>query len=338
MLSRRSVFALPALAAASPSPRTRNWTPLLELSTTPGAAVARIERGRLAWAEYIGVRKSGEPDAIDAGTRFAAASLTKPATACLALQLTDAKTLDLDRPLHHYLPFADNDRARRVTARHVLSHSTGFPNWRNEQGQKLECEFEPGTQFGYSGEGYYLLSQVLEKLAGQSYSSLMQERVFKPLGMAASTVDELKPEASDRATPHTRRGKPRPHFSPPAPSPGKEVLPNNRIPNAAASLWTTIPDYVRFLTHAFERADWFEPRTRINPALSWGMGWGLERHAGSLWCWHWGDNPGFKNIVLCRPGRRDGLLVFTNGDNGRALYEAIARQVLGDGHPAFLWI
>jgi len=334
MLSRRALFASPALLAAAPSSaRGLRWSPLLELSTTPGAAVARIERGRLAWAEFLGVRRAGEPAPITENSLFATASLSKPVAAHAALQLRDEGNLELDRPLNDYVQFTDKERPRRVTARHVLSHSTGFPNWRFKEGETLDCSFEPGSKFGYSGEGYYLLQTVMEKIAGLPFVDIMQARALKPLGMAASTF--LAPPASaEQAAGHTRRGELRTAGG----GPPTLSLPVSRTPNAAASLWATLPDYVRFLIKAFERADWFEPRTRINPVLSWGLGWGLERHAGDVWCWHWGDNPGFKNIVLCRPARREGLLIFTNGDNGRALYERIVRDVLGDGHAAFLWI
>lgn len=335
MVTRRALFASPGLLAAAPSStRASKWAPLLELAATPGAAVARIERGRLAWAEYLGVRRAGEPGAVTGRTLFAAASLTKPVTAHVALQLRDEGRLDLDRPLHEYLPFTGKERPRRVTARHVLSHSTGFPNWRFKEGEQLDCSFEPGTEFGYSGEGFYLLQLVMEKITGASFQEMMDSRALKPLGMTASTV--LPPKAADeQATAHTRRGQVRAQTGGGAPPPNLPVM---KSPNAAASLWTTLADYARFLIKAFDRADWFEPRTRVNSSLSWGLGWGLERHAGGTWCWHWGDNPGFKNIVLCHPAKRSGLLIFTNGDNGRALYERIARDVLGDSHAAFLWI
>jgi CubicO group peptidase (beta-lactamase class C family) len=328
MISRRDLFAAPTALAA----HSGGWGPLLELSTTPGAAVARIERGKLAWAEYLGVRRAGEPGAVTERTLFAAASLTKPVTAFAALSLKDEGKLDLDRPLNDYAAFTDKDRPRRVTARHVLSHSTGFPNWRFKEGEALECSFEPGSRFGYSGEGFYLLQTVMEKLAGQPFPELVNARVLTPSGMSGTTLVE-PPSSAELASGHTRRGELRVGGAPPS-----SALPVSKSPNAAASLWATLPGYARFLLKAFDRADWFEPHTRINTALSWGLGWGLERHNGGLWCWHWGDNPGFKNIVLCNPAKRSGLLIFTNGDNGRALYERIARDVLGDGHAAFLWI
>ncbi len=87
-----------------------------------------------------------------------------------------------------------------------------------------------------------------------------------------------------------------------------------------------------------ERADWLRPRTKVTRYLSWGWGWGLQHFAGEDWMWHWGDNPGFKNFILCRPARRDGLIVFTNGDNGQVFYDRVAVSVFGAELPALLWI
>lgn len=91
------------------------------------------------------------------------------------------------------------------------------------------------------------------------------------------------------------------------------------------------------MVKAFDRADWFKPCTRINPALL-GFGWGLVRQAGGRWCWRLADNPGFENLALCHPAKRTGPLIFMNGGIGPALCEGMVRDVLGDGHAAFLWI
>src|SRR4029078_6503121 len=96
--------------------------------------------------------------AVTESTRFEAASLSKPVTAYVALQLVDAGRLALDAPLTKYMPYADlpaYPRAKTMTARHVLSHTTGFANWRRRDPLKLF--FAPGERFRYSGEGYVYL-------------------------------------------------------------------------------------------------------------------------------------------------------------------------------------
>ncbi len=193
-------------------------------------------------------------------TAFAAASLTKPVAAALALQWADRGQLALDRPVELDLPFAQSERASRVTPAHVLSHSTGFPNWRFRAGQPLECAFEPGTAFGYSGEGYYLLQRLLEKKSGRGFAELVAQEVFAPAGMKRSALRREDMAEGEMASGHTRRGEVRPLFRPEPPAEGRDILPVNRSPNAAASLWTTLPDYA-----AFAVVRWSE-RTGCGPA------------------------------------------------------------------------
>jgi CubicO group peptidase (beta-lactamase class C family) len=104
------------------------------------------------------------------------------------LRLVDAGTLELDRPLYDYLaiPEADNPRMRSVTVRHVLSQTTGLPNWRREPGP-LEPATEPGAEYGYSGEGIFYLQRVVETITGRPIARLMREEVFDRLGMSDSS-------------------------------------------------------------------------------------------------------------------------------------------------------
>jgi CubicO group peptidase (beta-lactamase class C family) len=116
----------------------------------------------------------------------------KPVFACLVLKMAQEGKIDLDRPLNQYLqddaftgPFGD-----RVTARHVLSHSTGLNNWRSGKGQKLTPNFEPGSKFRYSGEGFYHLQRVVEHISNVGFESLVQERIFQPLDLNDLSLEQ----------------------------------------------------------------------------------------------------------------------------------------------------
>ena len=112
----------------------------------------------------------------------------KQVFAYAVLQLVDAHKLDLDCPLKQYVSedAPKGEYGERITARHILSHSSGLPNWRDAD-EPLVPAFEPGTKFRYSGEGFYYLQRVVEKITGVSSEAYMQERIFKPLGMNSST-------------------------------------------------------------------------------------------------------------------------------------------------------
>ena len=121
-------------------------TSLLDVTAVPGFAVGVLRDGRLAWERYQGVMEAGTRRAVSADTLFPAASLGKPVFAYAALRLADQGRLDLDRPLRSYVPdHAPADaRGDRITARHVLSHSSGLRNWRGAADQPLVPRLRPG--------------------------------------------------------------------------------------------------------------------------------------------------------------------------------------------------
>jgi CubicO group peptidase (beta-lactamase class C family) len=158
-VSRRTL----ALALASPAAFSEAWGKELdqakfwdevphwmELACVPGAVVVTIRKERVTGAHSFGVRRAGEPGAIDAETIFEAASLSKPVFASAVLRLAKEKALDLDQPLYQILPLDSDPRAKAITARHLLSHSSGLQNWRNPQHDKFEFAFTPGEKFSYS--------------------------------------------------------------------------------------------------------------------------------------------------------------------------------------------
>src|SRR5262249_2698832 len=128
-------------------------------------------------------------------------------TVYAAFALRESGKLDFDRTLVSYVDDLPDERARKVTLRHVLSHSSGFPNWRGEAGKQLVPEFEPGSKFQYSGEGVFYLQRILEQVTGQGFCEIIDRLVFRPLGMTSSSMI-WKPELADRfAVPHNRRGE-----------------------------------------------------------------------------------------------------------------------------------
>lgn len=382
-LGGSAALLLGGSASASPAPSRiagmGGWDEidvarLMRLANVPGLGVAEVADGRVQARGY-GVRRAGTQDAVTEDTVFEAASLSKPVFAYLVLGLEREGVIDLDRPVGEYLalPNADDGRARTITARHLLSHSGGWRNWRFAPEHVLTADFEPGSRFSYSGEGFAFLQRVVETLTGRAFPVLARERVFEPLGMESSAW-LWHPSLEGRvAAPHSGRGDPQESFNERTSkglraleaewgkpleewtvpdverafarlAPDQPAFPNFTLPNAAASLLTTARDYGTFLRHLLSDgapvlARMMEPRVRINEALGWGMGIGLEQmEDGRTLFWHWGDNPGFKNFVVGDPAAGRATLVFANANSGRGVYERVIRDRTGTDHPAFLWI
>ncbi len=156
----------------------------------PGLSLAIVNRGQVVYTETFGHAdvEAGLP--VTDETIFEAGSISKPVFAHFVMTFVQDGTLDLDRPLHDYLPHpdtGDDERAERITARMVLSHQGGFPNWRDESdGGQLPINFEPGSGYEYSGEGYQYLASVLLEIADTDWvglERLFQERIAEPLGL-----------------------------------------------------------------------------------------------------------------------------------------------------------
>ena len=123
---------------------------LLRDGGVPGLSIALIRRGEIAELINAGTRNTSTRAPVEPNTIFDAASLSRPMFAYAVLQLIDAGVLSLNTPLAEYVPdYVSNDpRAADVTVRHVLSHTTGLPNWRSTD-HPLRTYFPPGERFNF---------------------------------------------------------------------------------------------------------------------------------------------------------------------------------------------
>ena len=160
---------------------------LMQAARVPGAAIFCFEGG-IGQVAVAGVRNIAAGMPIDPRTVFQAASLSKPVVAYAALQLVDAGKLDLHDPLSDIVgPLVPGDAdSLSISARHVLCHTTGLPNWRSER-FPLRSYFTPGSRFSYSGEGFVYLQAAIEKLTGEPLEVAIKRIVFDPLAMQNSS-------------------------------------------------------------------------------------------------------------------------------------------------------
>ena len=142
----------------------------------PGLSLAIINDGKVVYHTVKGYANVGEKRLVNDKTIFEGASLSKPLFAYTIMFLVEEGKLDLDKPLHEYLDYhyhgidKADERYKQITARMVLSHTTGFPNWRPDY--DLIIHFDPGTNFGYSGEGYIFLERVIQSILNTDYKGL----------------------------------------------------------------------------------------------------------------------------------------------------------------------
>ncbi len=318
------------LEAALPALRTR--------AGVPGLALALADPTGVVWVRSSGLRDVERSLAVQDDTVFAAASLSKPLFAYLVLQLVDQGLLALDRPLAEYAPLTDlahDPRHARLTARMILSHTTGLPNWRPRGGQ-LDFVADPGTRWGYSGEGYVLLQRVVEELTASDLDGVARDLVFEPLGMESASF-RWDSTRANQALPHDRAGH--------------AHAPPDAEQNAAASLSCSVGDYARFLS-ALLCGEGLDAqlvaelgrsqvddgaRGSLAPGVSWGLGLGLEEQPAGAALWQWGHNTGYRAFAWLPPGREFAFVFLCNGDGGMLLLRDLVNAASGHGeHPALV--
>lgn len=193
----------------------RDLPALMTAADVPGISFALLRNGNVAWVRGFGFKDSKSKDPVTNETVFEAASLSKPVFAYGVLKLVDAGQLDLDKPLNQYLPgdydVGPDPRLAQVTARRVLSHTTGFPNWRGGD-PKLKIYFTPGEKFSYSGEGFVYLSKVVEHITGEKLNDFMKRMVFDPVGMTGSSYVWQEKYDVLKTSRHNALGEPSPQI------------------------------------------------------------------------------------------------------------------------------
>src|SRR6218665_164631 len=294
----------------------------------PTLGIGVIENGKLQQVKVFGEISKGVSAPFN--TIFNVASLTKPVTAMVTLKLVSLGKWDLDESVYKYWidpDIANDPLNKKLTTRLILSHQTGFPNWRwTTENNKLNFQFEPGTKYQYSGEGMEYLRKALEKKFNKSLQQLANELIFQPLKMNDTRyIWDKNLDTSRLAIGYDKDGK------------VYETV-KNTTPNAADDLLTTIEDYGKFLVSAMNgdglSKKVFEEMTKNQVASTKGKHFGLgfeiydlgnEEYALS----HGGSDKGVQTIVFIFPKTKQGILIFTNSDTGTSVYENLLKHYLG---------
>ena len=311
---------------------------ILKKARIPAISLAYIEQGEISQNIAIGKKRADGEESVNAKTIFAAASLSKPIVGYMVMQMVEKGIIDLDTPLVHYAPYPgleQGDWHGKVTPRMVLSHTTGLPNW--SKGEKKFLQ-EPGSKFGYSGEGFVWLQHSLEHLTGLSLQQLAEEYVFAPLHMNNSSYLWEECFHVNHALPHDKFQEVTGHWKP-----EKE--------NAAASLQTTAEDYALFLIELSSPTlvasatikEMFREQVAVKSymdgteSVSWGLGIGIQQTANGTEYWQWGDNGTFRAYFTFSPEQQKGLVYFTTSQNGLGITRDLTDLFIGTPPPGYRW-
>lgn len=332
---------------------------MLRDARVTGLAMAVIHDGQVTELRAYGLRDVERDLPLTPDTTMYAASLTKGVFAYAVMGLVQDGRLDLDRSIADYLPrplpeyekyadLAGDERWRKLTARMLLAHTGGFPNFRfftprgYDEHAKLAFAFEPGSRFAYSGEGINLLQFVIEHGMGIDVDALVRERVFERFGMRASGLTWRDAFAANLAQGYDEAGKPLGHK-------------RRGAVRAAGSMDTTLRDFAGFLAglsrseglDARAREELFGNQVRIDsvqqfPTLStettadndaiglaYGLGWAVYRTPEGRAFFKGGHDDGTRNIAVCVRDGRDCLLLLSNSSNADGVFAYLIEHKLG---------
>lgn len=320
----------------------------------PGLSIAVVADGAVQWSNGYGLADVENAVPATATTLYRSASIGKTMTATAAMQLVEAKKLDLRGDIRDSCP-AFPAKPWRITPWNLLTHTSGIrhyggPHDLEEQFSAVHYAsvaaamapfkddpllFEPGTKFSYSTYGFDVLGCVVEGAAATPFLTYMHDRVWVPANMTSTRDDDPAAIVPHRAAKYTViEGRMQ---NAPA------IDMSNRLP--AGGYLTTAVDLGRFIEALLDErlvkrstldAMTTPARLPSGETVPYGLGWGVETEEwhGDRWVYHGGSSPGASGFLAMMPKHRFGVVFLTNLENlvGRPeLAEDIARVVLDFG-------
>jgi D-alanyl-D-alanine carboxypeptidase len=303
-------------------------TQVLSSTKVPSASIAIVKDGRIAYLQAYGLARLNPPMEATPQMQYAIGSISKQFTAAAVLLLAQEGKLTLDDPVSKYLP--DLTRAKEVTIRMLLSHTSGYQDYWPEDyvmtsmmvptnaqhildvWAKRPLDFDPGTQWQYSNTNFVIAGRIVEQVSGTPLIDLLKKRIFLPLGMDnVYDTDASKLPATDPT------GYERHALGPQRPSPqegtgwmfaaGELAMPAHDL-----ALWD-ISVINRSLLDAASYAQMFKPVLLKSGASSgYGLGVFLSKREGRAIIEHSGEVSGFVSENLVFPDDRAAIIVFTN--------------------------
>jgi len=316
-------------------------------------SVLVADQGKVMYKKGFGMANMEWDIPNKPNTKHRLGSVTKQFTAMLILQLVAEGKIDLQTPITTYLPDYPKENGDKITTHHLLTHSSGIPNYtafpdffvaesRNpytpdqfvKKFEDKELEFTPGEKFNYSNSGYFLLGVLIEKLSGMTYEEMLHEKIFTPLGMHDTGYDNHKDILKNRATGYEKNGT----------SFINSAYLDMSIPYAAGSLYSTVEDlylwdqalYTTTLLPQKYMDLFFTPYIAAFGNSQYAYGWGVGKEVignttdSITVISHGGGINGFNTNISRSPSNKS-LVVLLNNTGGAPLGE-MTRSIIGIMH------
>jgi CubicO group peptidase (beta-lactamase class C family) len=332
------------------TPETFNILDRMKVHNVPGASIAVIKNGEIAWAKGYGISNTNNGKEVNTNTLFQAGSISKPIAALAALKLVDEGKLNLDEDVTTYLkswqlPDSKFTETEKVTLRRLLTHTAGmtvhgFPGYAETDSfpsintvldgkgntPAILVDTIPGSIWRYSGGGYTVMEKVVEDVSGMPLEEYMAKNILPALKMNHSTYSQPLPEnlhANASAAYHS----------------DGEIVPglwHNYPEQAAAGLWTTPTDLANYFIEIHNiytnKSEGILSKEIITKMLTkdkndWGLGPALRWEKDSLIFGHGGKNEGFSNNMFAFAEKGNGVIIMTSADNGGRLIGEIERSI-----------
>ena len=320
---------------------------LMQEFNIPGVSIVLIKNRKIEYSKIFGVKDIRSSVPVNENTMFEACSMSKPVFAFIVFQLVQQSKLDLDEPLCNYLDegfYGEDSIYKKITARMVLSHQSGLPNWRKgeeERNGPLPVYFTPGDRFSYSGEGYFYLQRVIEKLTGKSLEETARENLFSPIGMNNSSFVWTNQIDSLISCGHDTSGN---------------FLTKSKYvhSNSAYTLYISAEDYAKFIIEILNSSQsnssllsenslttMLEPQVDVlvrdpieRPGRAfglftyWSLGWAVDSTAYGKVYYHSGANrTGFRCYSQFNLEEGNGIVIMTNSLSGTELWTRLIKQI-----------
>ena len=331
----------------------------MEQFDVPGLALAVVHRNQVIFSQGFGVKRLGSTAKVGDATAFPIASTSKAFTTTAVGILADEGALDWDCPVRRYYPdleLFDQAASQLLTLRDMACHRSGLPRhdvlWYQTPYSQEELirrlrYLEPSVSFRekwqYQNLMYMAMGHVISRVSGQPWYDFIRERIFAPLGMAASYFSVSEAEAQgDYAFPHVHTDGSLaecPFYRDPEPSADGSIVTNVRDMTGWLMLNLNGGSYQgRRIISAAQLQNLHTPHMVVPggneyelagiPFSTYGLAWSIDPYRGQRLISHDGAIDGFSAMVAVVPDQGLGIVALANSDNAWYANTAIRNYVI----------